>query len=109
MACGVGDGMPPKIALEKIGQTSSATLAPGPFALPGRTLSGGKRPTRIAFLFNAQRHQLLHGVTSAAALARDWDAKVDILSPNAEHLSYARELASRYSPSSPLGFTEIGG
>lgn len=64
-------------------------------------------PPRIGFLFNAQRHQLLHGVTSAAALARGWDADVRIMSPSSGHLAYARELADRYAPS-PLTYQEIG-
>ena len=82
---------------------------PGPVSrspLAGRVDTQPRK--RVAFLFNAQRHQLLHGVTSAVALARDWDADVRILSPNAEHLTYARDLAERYSPGSPLRFEEIG-
>ncbi|MGH6781038.1 MAG: hypothetical protein ACREB5_02890, partial [Sphingomonadaceae bacterium] len=47
---------------------------------------------RICFLFNAQRHQLLHGVSTALHLARRGDFDVHILSPNAGHIAYARRL-----------------
>lgn len=47
---------------------------------------------RIAFLFNAQAHQMLHGVTVAEQLALDWHANVDILSAAPGHLTLARRL-----------------
>jgi hypothetical protein len=50
---------------------------------------------RICFLFNAQRHQLLHGVSIAHALARRDDIDVTIASPSADHLAYARLIWDR--------------
>ncbi len=47
---------------------------------------------RVAFLFNAQAHQILHGITTAEALALDWQVEVDILSASATHLDLARAL-----------------
>lgn len=49
----------------------------------------------ICFFFNAQRHQLLHGVSIAAAMARMPGVTVDILSPSAGHIDYARMLVER--------------
>jgi len=45
---------------------------------------------RIAFFFNAQVHQLLHGVTIAEELALGWRAQVDILSSTSINLAIAR-------------------
>ena len=50
---------------------------------------------RVCFLFNAQRHQLLHGVSTAARLAQRQDFEVHLASPNAGHLEYAKSLVSR--------------
>jgi len=47
---------------------------------------------RIAFLFNAQGHQILHGITVAEQLALGWRANIDILSASAGHLALARRL-----------------
>ena len=47
---------------------------------------------RVAFLFNAQAHQILHGITVAEKLALGWQANIDILSASATHLSLARRL-----------------
>lgn len=52
---------------------------------------------RIAFLFNAQAHQILHGITVAEQLALGWQANVDILSPAEGHLALARQLTDRAS------------
>lgn len=52
---------------------------------------------RIAFLFNAQAHQILHGITVAEQLALSWQVHVDILSPADGHLALARQLTSRES------------
>jgi hypothetical protein len=69
-----------------------------------RLRSGNALP-RIAFLFNAQAHQLLHGITIAEALARDWRCAVDILSASATHLDLACALAQ---PGTTLRFSRIG-
>ncbi len=47
---------------------------------------------RIAFLFNAQAHQMLHGITVAEQLALDWQVNVDVLSAAPGHLALARRL-----------------
>lgn len=47
---------------------------------------------RIAFFFNAQAHQLLHGVTIAEELALGWDAEVDILSSTLVNLDLASAI-----------------
>jgi len=52
---------------------------------------------RIAFLFNAQAHQMLHGITVAEQLALGWQANVDILSAAPGHLALARRLTSAES------------
>jgi len=52
-------------------------------------------PTRVCFLFNAQRHQLLHGLSTAVCLARRPDIDVTIAAADEGHLGYARWLASR--------------
>lgn len=62
---------------------------------------------RVAFLFNAQAHQLLHGVTTAEALAMGWRVNVDILSASAAHLDLARRLTRRDSHCT-LRFDRIG-
>lgn len=50
---------------------------------------------RVCFLFNAQRHQLLHGISTAVHLARREDWEVHLASPSGSHLDYATRLASR--------------
>jgi len=50
---------------------------------------------RVCFLFNAQRHQLLHGISTAVDLSRREDCEVHLASPSEEHLDYARRLSSR--------------
>ncbi|KKC27891.1 hypothetical protein WP12_00980 [Sphingomonas sp. SRS2] len=49
---------------------------------------------RVAFLFNAQAHQILHGITVAEQLAWGWQANVDILSASVDHLTLARRLTA---------------
>ncbi|MES2498507.1 MAG: hypothetical protein V4618_20510 [Pseudomonadota bacterium] len=56
---------------------------------------GGARPIRICFWFNAQRHQLLHGIATAAALSRQEGYEVTVASPSADHIHYAERLASK--------------
>jgi hypothetical protein len=60
---------------------------------------------RIGFFFNAQRHQLLHGVSIAAAMARMPGVEVDILSPAAGHIDYARMLVARLG-GAPVRFVQ---
>ncbi|MBU1346485.1 MAG: hypothetical protein KKA16_05975 [Alphaproteobacteria bacterium] len=50
---------------------------------------------RVCFLFNAQRHQLLHGISTAVHLARREDCEVHLASPSGRHLDYASRMASR--------------
>lgn len=59
---------------------------------------------RVAFLFNAQAHHILHGATTAQALADAWRAQVDILSPSDAHLDFARALAGGEG----LNFRQVG-
>lgn len=63
--------------------------------MPSSMAAERDRPYRICFLFNAQRHQMLHGLSTAALLAHRRDVKVTILSPSASHLDYARWLVDR--------------
>lgn len=60
-------------------------------------LSTGTPLPRIAFLFNAQAHQMLHGITIAEELALGWQANVDILSAAPGHLQLARRLTNSES------------
>lgn len=57
--------------------------------------AAGNRPTRICFFFNAQRHQLLHGISTATALARKPGFEVHVMSPNPGHIAYARRISDR--------------
>jgi hypothetical protein len=50
---------------------------------------------RIVFFFNAQNHQLLHGLPTAVRLAAKSEARVIIASPGAWQLEYARFAAAR--------------
>jgi hypothetical protein len=53
------------------------------------------RPIRVCFFFNAQRHQLLHGISTAVELSRDPDFEVHVVSPGPDHIDYARDLTAR--------------
>ena len=53
------------------------------------------RPIRVCFFFNAQRHQLLHGISTAVELSRRPDFDVHVASPGADHIAYAKDLAGR--------------
>jgi hypothetical protein len=53
------------------------------------------RPIRVCFFFNAQRHQLLHGISTAVELSRDPDFDVHVVSPGPDHIDYAKGLAAR--------------
>jgi len=54
-----------------------------------------ERPVSICFFFNAQRHQMLHGISTAVALARMSGVTVHVASPSPDHIAYARMLADR--------------
>jgi anti-sigma factor RsiW len=53
------------------------------------------RRLQICFFFNAQRHQMLHGLSTAVALARMPGFDVYVVSPAQSHIDYARTLAER--------------
>lgn len=56
----------------------------------------GRSRLKICFLFNAQRHQLLHGIGAAFRLARDPGFEVTVMSPSQGHLDYARQLCAHW-------------
>jgi len=57
---------------------------------------GGDAPgISICFWFNAQRHQLLHGLSTACALSRRAGCDVTIASPSHAHVEYARQLTGK--------------
>ncbi|TZG27144.1 CDP-glycerol glycerophosphotransferase family protein [Sphingomonas montanisoli] len=64
------------------------------FSANGDALALDRAP-RIAFLFNAQAHQLLHGISIAESLARSWHIGVDIVSPSDQHLALAQRLTDK--------------
>ncbi len=55
----------------------------------------GTGTIRVCFLFNAQRHQLLHGLSTAVYLSRREGFEVTVASPAAGHLDYAQALVAR--------------
>ncbi|RVT89218.1 hypothetical protein [Sphingomonas crocodyli] len=57
--------------------------------------SNSIRPVQICFFFNAQRHQLLHGMATAVRLARMPGHDVYVVSPAQGHIDYAQELAGK--------------
>jgi len=74
----------------------------------GRADVGRPQPLpRIAFFFNAQAHQLIHGITIAEELALGWAANVDILSSTQINLDLAR-AATLPSSHRLLRFERIG-
>ncbi|WP_016745183.1 CDP-glycerol glycerophosphotransferase family protein [Rhizorhabdus wittichii] len=76
-------------------------------AVPARSTDAVAPLPRVAFLFNAQAHQILHGITTAEALALGWQVDVDILSASATHLDLARTLTQGESHGL-LRFERIG-
>jgi hypothetical protein len=62
---------------------------------------------RIAFFFNSQAHQVLHGITTAEAIAEQWHADVDILASTVINLKIAQAAVSPENRSS-LGFHLVG-
>ena len=74
------------------------------------------RPFRVCFFFNAQRHQLLHGISTAVELARTPGFEAHVVSPSGEHVAYAREIVERlgggpvvFSTASPALLTALRG
>lgn len=63
--------------------------------MAGSTLTTGEDDLRVCFFFNAQRHQLLHGISTAVALARIPGFEVSVLSPAQDHILYAQLLVER--------------
>lgn len=61
----------------------------------------------ICFFFNAQRHQILHGVATARHLALDPRFDVHIASPATGHVDYARWLVDRLG-GAPIAFDHRG-
>jgi anti-sigma factor RsiW len=60
----------------------------------GVTAVDGRR-VQVCFFFNAQRHQLLHGIGTAVHLARQPGFDVHVVSPAQGHIDYARMLVER--------------
>lgn len=54
-----------------------------------------RRQAKICFWFNAQRHQLLHGLSTAVMLSKELGHEVTIASPSEDNIRYARWLAAR--------------
>jgi hypothetical protein len=50
---------------------------------------------QVCFFFNAQRHQLLHGIGTAVELARSSGFDVYVVSPAEGHIAYARGVVER--------------
>jgi hypothetical protein len=66
------------------------------------------RPTRVAFLYIAQRHQVLHSLSAAVALARARpDVGVDVVASCQAVLDHARALVHRLG-GAPLGWRLLG-
>ncbi|MBL8555428.1 MAG: hypothetical protein JNL41_14230 [Phenylobacterium sp.] len=64
------------------------------------------RPLRVCFFFNAQRHQMLHGVSTAVQLARTPGFEAHLLSPCPEHVAYGRRLVERLG-GAPVVFSTV--
>lgn len=71
---------------------------------------------RVCFLFNAQLHQVAHGVPTAVALARKTDFAVSIISPRAENIEFARDIAAamggapiQFQVRRPLALSAVNG
>lgn len=66
----------------------------------------GAKPVRVCFLFNAQRHQLLHGISTAVELARFPGFEVHVSSLIAGHIAYARRSVELMG-GAPIHFTVV--
>lgn len=73
---------------------------------PQRQAERARLP-RICFLFNAQLHQLMHGITTAVALARGGQAVVTVMSASDANLAFARNLVARMG-GAPIAFEMAG-
>lgn len=65
------------------------------------------RPIRVCFFFNAQRHQILHGVSTAVALSRRPGFEVHVMSPSMAHVAYAEQTAAKLG-GAPIVFSGAG-
>jgi hypothetical protein len=69
-------------------------------------------PLKICFLFNAQLHQVLHGMPTAVRLARKRGVEVDVVSPSRENIAVGRRIADEMG-GAPIKFihhrSEIAG
>ncbi len=74
---------------------------------PMRIVSGMRSPIRVAFVFNAQDHQILHGLPIACELSRIRpDFAVTVFARDEAQLAYCRRLADHY-PRHRLGFAKL--
>jgi len=64
------------------------------------------RRRQICFFFNAQRHQILHGIGIAVELARNPAFEVYVVSPAEGHVEYARTVADRLG-GAPITFVHV--
>lgn len=55
----------------------------------------GSEKIQVCFFFNAQRHQVLHGIATAIALARLPNFDVFVVSPAEGHVEFARATAEK--------------
>ncbi|MEH3106606.1 MAG: hypothetical protein PGN09_04775 [Sphingomonas fennica] len=78
-----------------------------PFRRDRGTPAGAGGLPRICFLFNAQLHQLMHGITTAAALARSGEAEVHVAIASEANLAFAERLVARMG-GAPIHFSRAG-
>ena len=64
------------------------------------------RALHVCFFFNAQRHQLLHGIGPAVSLARMAGYEVVVASPSADHIAYAERLTAALG-GAPIRFVTL--
>jgi hypothetical protein len=83
-----------------------AVAAPSATEIRGAAATA-RRP-RIAFLYLAQAHQVLHSISVAVALARGWpDIDVHVLTTQEDSLDYARSIVGDLG-GAPLTWTLLG-
>jgi hypothetical protein len=68
-------------------------------------VSAESRPIRVCFFFNAQRHQLLHGISTAVELSRDPGFDVHVASPGPDHIDYAKAVTARLGGGAAITFS----
>ena len=62
-------------------------------------------PMHVAFIYNAQLHQIPHSLPIALELAaRHRDIRVDVAAVSERHLDFARRLARRYGLEAPIEY-----